>query len=173
MVKVYLAVKRRVQPGDKMAGRHGNKGVISMIVPVEDMPFMEDGTPVDVVLNPLGVPSRMNVGQVLEAHLGWAAKGLGLEVGRMAAEGEKPLKFRQFLKKVYAVKGKPDPLKDLSDDELMELVENVKMACPWRRRSSMAPVKRRSRICSSSQSCRETVRRLCATDAPASRSIGR
>jgi DNA-directed RNA polymerase subunit beta len=130
MVKVYLAVKRRVQPGDKMAGRHGNKGVISMIVPVEDMPFMEDGTPVDVVLNPLGVPSRMNVGQVLEAHLGWAAKGLGLSVGRMAAQGEKPVKFRQFLKKVYAVKGKPDPLKDLSDEELMELVENIKGGVP-------------------------------------------
>jgi DNA-directed RNA polymerase subunit beta len=130
MVKVYLAVKRRVQPGDKMAGRHGNKGVISMIVPVEDMPFMEDGTPVDVVLNPLGVPSRMNVGQVLEAHLGWAAKGLGISVGRMAARGEKPAKFRQFLKKVYAVKGKPDPLKDLSDEELMELVENVKAGVP-------------------------------------------
>jgi len=130
MVKVYLAVKRRVQPGDKMAGRHGNKGVISMIVPVEDMPFMADGTPVDVVLNPLGVPSRMNVGQVLEAHLGWAAKGLGLEVGRMAEAGEKPVKFRAFLKKVYAVKGKPDPLKDLNDDELMELVENVKDGVP-------------------------------------------
>ena len=81
MVKVYLAVKRRIQPGDKMAGRHGNKGVISMIVPVEDMPYLEDGTPVDIVLNPLGVPSRMNVGQVLETHLGWAAKGLGQKIG--------------------------------------------------------------------------------------------
>src|ERR1700723_2114495 len=83
MVKVYLAVKRRVQPGDKMAGRHGNKGVISTIVPVEDMPYGADGTPVDIVLNPLGVPSRMNVGQVLETHLGWAAKGVGLKIGRM------------------------------------------------------------------------------------------
>src|SRR5690606_28913091 len=87
MVKVYLAVKRRVQPGDKMAGRHGNKGVISTIVPVEDMPYMEDGTPVDIVLNPLGVPSRMNVGQVLETHLGWAAKGLGLKIGDMVQNG--------------------------------------------------------------------------------------
>src|SRR5688500_10541976 len=86
MVKVYLAVKRRVQPGDKMAGRHGNKGVISTIVPVEDMPYMADGTPVDIVLNPLGVPSRMNVGQVLETHLGWAAKGLGLKIGKMLEE---------------------------------------------------------------------------------------
>ena len=83
IVKVYLAVKRRIQPGDKMAGRHGNKGVISTIVPVEDMPYMADGTPVDIVLNPLGVPSRMNVGQVLETHLGWAAKGLGLKIGEM------------------------------------------------------------------------------------------
>jgi DNA-directed RNA polymerase subunit beta len=83
MVKVYLAVKRRVQPGDKMAGRHGNKGVISSIVPVEDMPYMADGTPVDIVLNPLGVPSRMNIGQILETHLGWAAKGLGAKIGKM------------------------------------------------------------------------------------------
>jgi DNA-directed RNA polymerase subunit beta len=83
MVKVYLAVKRRLQPGDKMAGRHGNKGVISKIVPVEDMPFMADGTPVDIVLNPLGVPSRMNVGQILETHLGWAARGLGERINGM------------------------------------------------------------------------------------------
>jgi DNA-directed RNA polymerase subunit beta len=85
MVKVYLAVKRRLQPGDKMAGRHGNKGVISKIVPVEDMPYMADGTPVDIVLNPLGVPSRMNVGQILETHLGWAAKGLGNASARCCA----------------------------------------------------------------------------------------
>ena len=83
MTKVYLAVKRRMQPGDKMAGRHGNKGVVSMIVPIEDMPHMEDGTPVDIVLNPLGVPSRMNVGQVLETHLGWAARGVGHKIGNM------------------------------------------------------------------------------------------
>src|SRR5206468_5449078 len=81
MVKVYVAVKRHLQPGDKMAGRHGNKGVISKIVPVEDMPHMADGTPMDIVLNPLGVPSRMNVGQILETHLGWAAKGLGKRIG--------------------------------------------------------------------------------------------
>ena len=83
MVKVYLAVKRRIQPGDKMAGRHGNKGVVSTIVPVEDMPYSADGTPVDIVLNPLGVPSRMNIGQMLEMHLGWAAKGLGKKIQRM------------------------------------------------------------------------------------------
>jgi DNA-directed RNA polymerase subunit beta len=94
MVKVYLAVKRRIQPGDKMAGRHGNKGVISTIVPVEDMPYTEDGTPVDVVLNPLGVPSRMNVGQVLETHLGWAAKGLGGRSARCCERRSRPTNAR-------------------------------------------------------------------------------
>src|SRR4029453_13478483 len=97
MVKVYLAVKRRVQPGDKMAGRHGNKGVISTIVPVEDMPYLADGTPVDLVLNPVGVPSRMNVGQVLETHLGWAAKGLGLKIGRMLESQAAITDLRGFL----------------------------------------------------------------------------
>jgi DNA-directed RNA polymerase subunit beta len=101
MVKVYLAVKRRIQPGDKMAGRHGNKGVISMIVPTEDMPYMEDGTPVDIVLNPLGVPSRMNIGQVLETHLGWAAKGLGSRLDRMLRENAKVETIRKFLSDIY------------------------------------------------------------------------
>ena len=101
MVKVYLAVKRRIQPGDKMAGRHGNKGVISTIVPVEDMPYTEDGTPVDIVLNPLGVPSRMNVGQVLETHLGWAAKGLGHKIGAMLDAQESAASMRKFLDGVY------------------------------------------------------------------------
>ena len=101
MVKVYVAVKRRLQPGDKMAGRHGNKGVISKIVPVEDMPFMADGTPVDIVLNPLGVPSRMNVGQILETHLGWAAKGLGQRIQEMLRAQEAPAKLRKFLEKIY------------------------------------------------------------------------
>ncbi len=96
IVKVYLAVKRRVQPGDKMAGRHGNKGVISTIVPVEDMPYMADGTPVDIVLNPLGVPSRMNIGQVLETHLGWAAKGLGLKIGKMLQAQQSVKHLRTF-----------------------------------------------------------------------------
>jgi DNA-directed RNA polymerase subunit beta len=101
MVKVYLAVKRRIQPGDKMAGRHGNKGVISMIVPTEDMPYMEDGTPVDIVLNPLGVPSRMNIGQVLETHLGWAAKGLGQRIQTMVNEKAKTDDVRKFLSEIY------------------------------------------------------------------------
>ena len=97
MVKVYLACKRRIQPGDKMAGRHGNKGVISDYRPIEDMPHMEDGTPVDVVLNPLGVPSRMNVGQSLEDTLGWAAKGLGIKIGKMLENTFKHLKYVSFL----------------------------------------------------------------------------
>ena len=130
MVKVYLAVKRRVQPGDKMAGRHGNKGVISMIVPVEDMPYMSDGTPVDIVLNPLGVPSRMNVGQVLEAHLGWASKELGHMVSRMLESFEPPPRLRRFLQKVYALKDKEDPVGGLSDDELRELAGNLRGGVP-------------------------------------------
>src|SRR5690606_14586685 len=101
MVKVYLAVKRRIQPGDKMAGRHGNKGVVSMIVPVEDMPYAADGRPVDIVLNPLGVPSRMNIGQILETHLGWAAKGLGEKIGRMLDSNEKVSELRKFLDAIY------------------------------------------------------------------------
>ena len=130
MVKVYLAVKRRIQPGDKMAGRHGNKGVISMIVPVEDMPYMSDGTPVDIVLNPLGVPSRMNVGQVLEAHLGWAAKELGHKVARMLDAHEQSSKLRRFLQKVYAIKGKVNPVASLDDDEICELAENLRGGIP-------------------------------------------
>ena len=101
IVKVYLAIKRRIQPGDKMAGRHGNKGVISVIMPVEDMPFDSRGEPVDIVLNPLGVPSRMNVGQVLETHLGWAAKGLGEKINRMIEEQKKAADIRKFLDEVY------------------------------------------------------------------------
>ena len=130
MVKVYLAVKRRIQPGDKMAGRHGNKGVISMIVPVEDMPYMEDGTPVDIVLNPLGVPSRMNVGQVLEAHLGWATKGLGIKIGQMAEANEKPAKLRKFLESIYGVGSKGFSLGDLSDEDIHELVDNLREGVP-------------------------------------------
>ncbi|HUF72201.1 MAG TPA: DNA-directed RNA polymerase subunit beta [Gammaproteobacteria bacterium] len=131
MVKVYLAVKRRIQPGDKMAGRHGNKGVISTIVPVEDMPYMEDGTPVDIVLNPLGVPSRMNVGQVLETHLGWAAKGLGEKIGEMLAQEESVAKLKGFLNEIYNKSGgqKAD-LGSLSDEEIIELASNLKGGVP-------------------------------------------
>ena len=132
MVKVYLAVKRRLQPGDKMAGRHGNKGVISMIVPQEDMPYTEDGNPVDICLNPLGVPSRMNVGQVLETHLGWAAKGLGYKIGEMIDNQGKASTIRAFLEKVYNHKGAVinADLDSLNDDELMEMAGNLRGGVP-------------------------------------------
>jgi DNA-directed RNA polymerase subunit beta len=130
MVKVYLAVKRRVQPGDKMAGRHGNKGVVSQIVPVEDMPHLADGTPVDIVLNPLGVPSRMNVGQVLETHLGWAAKGLGLKIGAMLDAKSRIEELRQFLEQVYNATGKPEELGELSDLDVIELASNLRHGVP-------------------------------------------
>ncbi|MEM7358649.1 MAG: DNA-directed RNA polymerase subunit beta [Pseudomonadota bacterium] len=130
MVKVFVAVKRRLQPGDKMAGRHGNKGVISKIVPVEDMPFMEDGTTVDIVLNPLGVPSRMNVGQVLETHLGWAAAGLGKKIDVMLREQKSAKQVRDFLGKVYNTSGKMEDLKDLSDDEIIEMAGNLRGGVP-------------------------------------------
>ncbi|MBL1141774.1 MAG: DNA-directed RNA polymerase subunit beta [Proteobacteria bacterium] len=132
MVKVYLAVKRRVQSGDKMAGRHGNKGVISTIVPVEDMPHMEDGTPVDVVLNPLGVPSRMNVGQILETHLGWAAKGVGNKIGKMLEQQQEvqAAEIRQLLDKIYNASGKKEDLDSFSDEEIIELAHNLKNGVP-------------------------------------------
>jgi DNA-directed RNA polymerase subunit beta len=132
MVKVYLAVKRRIQPGDKMAGRHGNKGVISKIAPVEDMPHMADGTPVDIVLNPLGVPSRMNIGQILETHLGWAAKGLGMRIGEMVAQQAKVAEIRKFLDQIYnGSNGKGEDIKSLSDAEVMELAQNLKRGVPF------------------------------------------
>ncbi len=131
MVKVYMAVKRRIQPGDKMAGRHGNKGVISMIVPTEDMPYMEDGTPVDIVLNPLGVPSRMNIGQVLETHLGWAAKGLGLRIGEMLEAKNSVPNLRKFLDQVYNSdrKGRVD-MSEFSDEEVLAMSNNLKQGVP-------------------------------------------
>jgi len=130
MVKVYVAVKRRIQPGDKMAGRHGNKGVISTIVPVEDMPFDEEGEPVDVVLNPLGVPSRMNVGQVLETHLGWAAKGVGRKIGKMLEARFKVVELRRFLDKVYNTSGKSEDIDSFSDEEVVELCRNLTKGVP-------------------------------------------
>jgi DNA-directed RNA polymerase subunit beta len=131
MVKVYMAVRRRIQPGDKMAGRHGNKGVISMIVPTEDMPYMEDGTPVDIVLNPLGVPSRMNIGQVLETHLGWAANGLGLRIGEMLEQKAKVSKIRSFLGEIYNSdrEGRVN-MKEFSEDEVMIMAENLRQGVP-------------------------------------------
>ncbi|WP_022947590.1 DNA-directed RNA polymerase subunit beta [Methylohalobius crimeensis] len=130
MVKVYLAVKRRIQPGDKMAGRHGNKGVISQIVPVEDMPHLDDGTPVDIVLSPLGVPSRMNVGQVLETHLGWAARGLGIKIGKMLEAKARVQELREFLDQVYNQSGHKEDLGSLSDEEILELARHLKGGVP-------------------------------------------
>ena len=132
MVKVYLAVKRRLQPGDKMAGRHGNKGVISMIVPVEDMPYDETGRPVDIALNPLGVPSRMNVGQVLETHLGWAAKGLGYRIGEMLDAQRDLADIREFLGKVYNHNDEvtAEDIDSLTDAELVELANNLRGGVP-------------------------------------------
>ena len=130
IVKVFVAVKRRLQPGDKMAGRHGNKGVISKIVPVEDMPYMEDGTAVDICLNPLGVPSRMNVGQVLETHLGWAAKKIGAQINDMLRKNKRSDQMRKYLEKVYNTSGKKESLNDFSDAEVMALAKNLKDGVP-------------------------------------------
>jgi len=125
MVKVYIAVKRRLQPGDKMAGRHGNKGVVSKIVPVEDMPYMADGTPCDIALNPLGVPSRMNVGQVLEVHLGWAAKGIGQRIGDMLQAEAKVAELRSFMEELYNGSGRKEELAKLSDIDVFEMAANL------------------------------------------------
>jgi DNA-directed RNA polymerase subunit beta len=130
MVKVFLAVKRRIQPGDKMAGRHGNKGVISNIVPVEDMPYTEDGRPVDIVLNPLGVPSRMNIGQILEVHLGMAAKGLGYKIQEMLEQQREIAELREFLDKVYNTSGKKEDLDSFTDEEILEMAGNLKDGVP-------------------------------------------
>jgi DNA-directed RNA polymerase subunit beta len=131
MVKVYVAVKRRLQPGDKMAGRHGNKGVVSKITPVEDMPYMADGMPVDIVLNPLGVPSRMNVGQILEVHLGWAAKGLGKKIDEMLRKKANAAEVRKFLDQIYNSTGHPEDIKGLTDGEVLELADNLKHGVPF------------------------------------------
>ena len=131
MVKVYVAVKRRLQPGDKMAGRHGNKGVVSRIVPVEDMPHDKDGNPVDIVLNPLGVPSRMNVGQILEVHLGLAAKGLGFKIGDMLRRQASVKEVRGFLEQVYNDQGKPENLDELNDTEIMNMAGNLQSGVPF------------------------------------------
>ena len=155
MVKVYVAVKRRLQPGDKMAGRHGNKGVVSKIVPVEDMPYMADGTPVDIVLNPLGVPSRMNVGQILEVHLGWAAKGLGRKIDEMLKAQAKAAEVRKFLEKIYNTTGRPENLDVVRRRrDRASRREPDAAACRSRRRCSTARPRRRSRACWRWRGCR-------------------
>jgi DNA-directed RNA polymerase subunit beta len=131
IVKVYLAIKRRIQPGDKMAGRHGNKGVISVIMPVEDMPYDETGEPVDIVLNPLGVPSRMNVGQILETHLGAASRGLGGRISAMLEAKKKAADIRKLLIEIYNKIGdKKEDIKELSDEEVLELAQNLRGGVP-------------------------------------------
>jgi DNA-directed RNA polymerase subunit beta len=134
MVKVFVAVKRKLQPGDKMAGRHGNKGVVSRVVPVEDMPFLEDGTPVDLVLNPLGVPSRMNVGQILETHLGWACANLGHEIGALVETyrrtGAAKQELLDRLKTIYGDKVYDEEIAVLNNDQLLELSDNLKKGIP-------------------------------------------
>jgi DNA-directed RNA polymerase subunit beta len=139
-------VKRRIQPGDKMAGRHGNKGVVSTIVPVEDMPYLADGTPIDIVLNPLGVPSRMNIGQILEAHLGWAARGLGTKINRMIEAQEAVTELRKFLNRIYnETGGQKEDIASFTDEEIRELARNltdgVPMATPVFDGASEAEIK--------------------------------
>ena len=131
MVKVFVAVKRKIQPGDKMAGRHGNKGVISKIVPDEDMPFLPDGRPVDIVLNPLGVPSRMNVGQILETHLGWAAKGLGLRLGELLRAQQQAVVsgVRKLIERIYT--GRDEDVTKLTDEEVLQLARNLREGVPF------------------------------------------
>ncbi|MCA0201604.1 MAG: DNA-directed RNA polymerase subunit beta, partial [Proteobacteria bacterium] len=133
MVKVFVAVKRKLQPGDKMAGRHGNKGVISKILPIEDMPYLADGTHVDIVLNPLGVPSRMNVGQILETHLGWACRALGQQVGTMLDNhraGRSDRDLRSLLKKIYGERNYRNEFQELPDEQLIDMSENLRRGIP-------------------------------------------
>jgi DNA-directed RNA polymerase subunit beta len=134
MVKIFVAVRRRLKPGDKMSGRHGNKGVVSKIVPVEDMPYMENGKPVDIVLNPLGVPSRMNVGQILETHLGWACSELGSQINELIRNYQKDLKqneqITRLLKKIYGQEKFENTVLKLSDSEFKDLCENLTNGLP-------------------------------------------
>ncbi|MFN8769560.1 MAG: DNA-directed RNA polymerase subunit beta [Neisseriaceae bacterium] len=131
MVKVFVAIKRRLQPGDKMAGRHGNKGVISKVLPVEDMPYMEDGRTVDVVLNPIGVPSRMNIGQILEVHLGLAAKGLGDKINEMVRHEKNIAATRSFIERIYNISGRKEDLKSFTDKDVLDLAHNLKDGVPF------------------------------------------
>jgi DNA-directed RNA polymerase subunit beta len=130
MVKVFVAVKRKIQPGDKMAGRHGNKGVISKIVPDEDMPFLPDGRPVDIVLNPLGVPSRMNVGQILETHLGWACAGLGVKIGELLEAYRESADLKPLKSQIKEIYGDNEVVDTLGDEEFVELAGNLTRGVP-------------------------------------------
>ena len=177
MVKVFVAVKRKLQPGDKMAGRHGNKGVISRIMPIEDMPYLEDGTPVDIVLNPLGVPSRMNVGQILETHLGWAAAGLGQQIGEMLERRPRGIgrrSLRKQLREIYGEKAYKAEIADLDDEQTIELAEQPEQG----RSVRLAGVRRRARgrhrrACWRWPVSTSRARSPWSTAAPASRSTAR
>jgi DNA-directed RNA polymerase subunit beta len=147
MVKVYVAIKRKLSVGDKMAGRHGNKGVLSRILPEEDMPFFSDGTPVDIVLNPLGVPSRMNVGQILETHLGWAAKGLGQKIGELLEAHRDTARLRNDLKTIYSSSEFERFADQAKDDEIRAYARRVKDGISIATRCSTALKRERSRIC--------------------------
>ena len=149
MVKVFVAVKRKIQPGDKMAGRHGNKGVVSRIVADEDMPYLEDGQPVDIVLNPLGVPSRMNVGQILETHLGWACRGLGKQIGEMVDAYREDHNAKALRKEIEHIYGENEEITALDDDDLADLVIPCVAALQLQHRCLTAPRKRISRSFSS------------------------
>ena len=176
MVKVFVAVKRKIQPGDKMAGRHGNKGVISRIMPIEDMPYLEDGTPVDIVLNPLGVPSRMNVGQILETHLGWAAAGLGKKIGDMVngAREASVAQVRKQLREIYGEKvlqGRDRRPRRRSHDRARATTSA--RACRSPRRCSTARTRPTSSTCWKWPASTRRARSPWSTAAPASRSIAR
>ena len=177
MVKVFVAVKRKLQPGDKMAGRHGNKGVISRIMPLEDMPYLEDGTPVDIVLNPLGVPSRMNVGQILETHLGWAAAGLGKQIGEMldgAREASVGAAHASSCARSTARRRYKAEIADLDDEQTIELAAQPQQG----RAVRLAGVRRRARgrhrrHAGDGRARQRRARSPWSTAAPASRSIAR
>ena len=162
IVKVYLAIKRRIQPGDKMAGRHGNKGVISVIKPEEDMPFDADGRPIDIVLNPLGVPKRMNVGQILETHLGWAAQGLGVKIGEMLDLKREVTEIRKFLEKIYNQSGRMEDLDSLTDAEVVQLANNLRAGVPMATGvfdgANEVEIKKMLEL----QACRRTARPCCS-----------
>lgn len=181
MVKVFVAVKRKLQPGDKMAGRHGNKGVISRILPQEDMPFLADGTPVDLVLNPLGVPSRMNVGQIFETHLGWAARNLGMQVAAQLEEwreanpdakaGDMPDAVKTRLVEVYGDHYAED-IQSREPEEIAELVKNIRTGVPMGTPCSTVRAKATCRRCWSWRVSTRRASRSCSTAAPATSSTG-
>ena len=154
LVKVYIAMKRKLSVGDKMAGRHGNKGVIARIVPEEDMPYLPDGTPVEIVLNPLGVPSRMNVGQILETHLGWASKELGRSLTRLLSKEVRAEAMRRWFREVFTDTAIWKSLSKLDDDELLESPKASATVFRWPRRYSTARAKRKFAICWKSPACR-------------------